>query len=230
MSFSNNNEIVETSSILRKQEGIIKWIFNSLIISLILNIALVIAIMLLLPLKEKKPYLMFFSNAEQNFVRVLPIGEQIRGEEALIKTLIASYVSKRETINRIDDANRYLDIREQSNAKVWDYFSEIIKEKDSIFQDESYTQKIIIKNVATIAEGIAQVDYVVEKFKNENLETTKAYRATLQYTFDTQILKASDVARNPLGFIVTKYAISEINENFVNQKQQNLKVKNGEKK
>lgn len=223
MSFENK-EIIETSSILKKQESIVRWIFNTLICSFLLNIALAGVIIFLLPLKEKKPYLMFFSNAEQNFVRVLPIGEQIRGEDALIKTLIASYVSKRETINRIDDTNRYLDVREQSSAKVWDSFSEIIKSKDSVFQEERYTRKIIIKNVAIIADQIAQVDYISEDFKDKDLETTKAFRATLQFDFDSQVMKASDVARNPLGFIVTKYTISEINENFVNTKQ-NLKIK-----
>ena len=161
---------------------------------------------------------MFFSNAEQNFVRVLPVGANIRGEEALLKTLIASYVSKRETINRIDDSSRFSDIREQSNAKVWDSFLSLVKAEDSIFQEERYTRKVIVKNVSTIAEGIAQVDFVTEKYKETKLEEVKAYRATLQYVFDTQIMKASDLKRNPLGFIVTKYAISEINENFVSAK------------
>lgn len=217
MSLENRTNI-ENSYVLKKQEGLIKWIFKTLICSVILNIALVCAIIFMLPLKEKKPYLMFFSNAEQNFVRVLPVGANIRGEEALLKTLIASYVSKRETINRIDDSSRFSDIREQSNAKVWDSFLSLVKAEDSIFQEERYTRKVIVKNVSTIAEGIAQVDFVTEKYKETKLEEVKAYRATLQYVFDTQIMKASDLKRNPLGFIVTKYAISEINENFVSAK------------
>lgn len=224
MSFGKQ-EIREASSMLQKQQGIIKTIFYSLVVSMILNIVLVVAILFMFPLKEKKPYLMFFSNADQNFVRVMPIGGSIRGEEALLKTLIASYVTKRETINRIDDADRYKDVELQSTPMVWDNFVRVIKEKNSIYRQDTITRKIKINNISFLVNNsnaqIAQVDFVADLFKEGKKEKVEAYRATIDFTLATneKDVQSKNLERNPIGFFVKAYSISEIKSDFVNTKE-----------
>lgn len=220
MSFEDKYQTIkDTSEILKKQSNITRNVFKAFFISVILNIALVVALIILLPIKEKIPYILYYSNAEQNFVRVIPIGQDLRGEEALLKTLVASYVSKRETINRIDDTERYLTIRSQSNAIVYDNFLTLIKNESGIFNQNRYTRKIKIKNVSLISKQIAQVDFVAEVYQNQSIKEIKAYRATLQFQFSKQTLQIQNLEENPTGFIVTAYSISEINEDYVNNEK-----------
>lgn len=224
MSFGSQ-EVREASLMLQKQQGIIKTIFYSLVTSMLLNVILVVAIIFMFPLKEKKPYLMFFSNAEQNFVRVMPIGGKITGEEALLKTLVASYVTKRETINRIDDSDRYKDIELQSTPMVWDNFVRIIKEKNSIYRQDTITRKIKINNISFVVNNanaqIAQVDFIAELFKEGKKEKVEAYRATIDFTLakNEKSNQAKNLERNPVGFFVKAYSISEIKTDFVNTKE-----------
>lgn len=204
--------ILQTSEILKDQKRIQNKVFVAFIVSMTLNVLLTISIVILMPLKEKAPYLMFFSNADKNFVKVLPIGEEVRGETALMKSIVASYVSKRETINRIDDENRYLDIRMQSATEVFNTFVNLIKQDKGFYKNASITREIKIKNVSLITKEIAQVDFVAKLSQNKTLKEVKAFRATIRFVFDTQVIPENDIEKNPMGFAVTAYAISEIND------------------
>ncbi|EFB8367701.1 virulence protein, partial [Campylobacter coli] len=109
-------------------------------------VSLAIAIAFLAPFKEVKPYLVFFSDGETNFVKVEQAGMDMRADENLLKSILAGYVKKRETINRVDDSERYEEIRLQSQKNVWQTFSNLVKAPNSIYTTQGVFRSIEIIN------------------------------------------------------------------------------------
>lgn len=209
MTFSDN-ELKRDANVLFKLERHIKqYMFFWIILESIIIALLVLAIIIMLPLKQNVPYLVFFSNAESNFVRVEQANLNIRAEEALLKSILVSYVQKRETINHIDDEHRFEDVREQSSRKVWDTFRRIVTQDDSMYSNKELTREVHIVNLSVLSKEVANVDFItiVQDAKNKSL---KRYRATLKYDFVEQSINFTSVPRNPTGFVVQEYALTEI--------------------
>lgn len=74
-----------------------------ILILALISTLLALSLVFLMPLKETKPYLVFFSNGESNFVKVTEANYPIRSDESLMKNILSGYVLNRETINRIND-------------------------------------------------------------------------------------------------------------------------------
>ncbi|MDE6885697.1 MAG: hypothetical protein K2P17_01455 [Helicobacteraceae bacterium] len=114
----------------------------------IITIICLILIICLFPLKEKEPYLVGFSNATQNFVTIQRADSTTTSNEALIRSLIGSYILNRESINHIDDKKRFEVIKAQSNSKVWNNFEAIIAQEKSIYTNSNLVREVEIINIA----------------------------------------------------------------------------------
>lgn len=220
MTFEDNEYKKDANFLFKLERHIKQYMFFWIIAESAIIALLIITIMVMLPLKQNVPYLVFFSNAESNFVRVEQGNLDIRSEEALLKSILASYVQKRETINRIDDELRYEDIREQSSNKVWDTFRRIVTQENSIYQNKEIYRKIHIINLSVLSKSVANVDFIsiTQNAKDKEL---KRYRATLKYDFTEQSISFESVPRNPTGFIVEDYALTEVFIDDQSQKQEN---------
>lgn len=118
--------VKETDALFQAERKIGDWIFSSAVFFFAL--ALIEAIIIcLLPLKEKVPYLVTFSNATQNFAIVQRADKSIRANQALIRQLVASYVNNRENISNIKEQNEiaHETIRLQSAFEVWDFLKNL---------------------------------------------------------------------------------------------------------
>lgn len=216
MAFRDKEYKKDSNFLFKLERHIKQYMFFWIIIESALIALLVIAIMAMLPLKKNEPYLVFFSNAESNFVRVTPGNLDIRSEEALLKSILASYVQKRETINRIDDESRYEDVRDQSSPKVWDTFRRIVTQENSIYQNQDIYREIHILNLSVLSKSVANVDFISITTDSKN-KSLKRYRATLKYNFINQSISFESVPRNPTGFVVEDYALTEV---FIDDKSQ----------
>ncbi len=88
--------VKEADALFQAERKIGDWIFSSAVFFFALAlIEAIIIIICLLPLKEKVPYLVTFSNATQNFAIVQRADKSIRANQALIRQLVASYVNNR---------------------------------------------------------------------------------------------------------------------------------------
>lgn len=193
------------------ERNIKQYMFVLNIVFALIIVALIILLMILLPLKEKKPYLVFFSDTQSNFVRVEPANLNIRADEALLKGIISSYVLKRETINRIDDVQRYEEIRMQSAGKVWSTFNALVAQQNSIYSTVGIYREIKIINSSILSANVATVDFVAKVISDMSGEQSyKRYRASLQYDFKNQELNFDSLPKNPTGFTVTEYALTEV--------------------
>lgn len=188
-----------------------------LYIIMILGVSVILlagAIIAIAPLKEVKPYLMFFSDGDTNFVKVKPATLDVRSDLALLKSILAGYVKNREKINRIDDIQRYETTRIQSKKEVWVTFQNIVKNPNSIYATSNITREIRIVNVSVLQKNIAQVDYVatVNNITKSNKDEITKWRATLEFDFKEVMDTYNSTIKNPTGFQVLKYAVEKVDD------------------
>lgn len=199
--------------IFRTERNVKSYMFLWILTLSFIIVLLMIGFFILLPLKQKEPYLVFFSNADTNFVRVEQANYNIRADEALLKSIIASYLINRETINRIDDVERYEKVRQQSSKAVWEVFEKIVKQDGSIYSSKDVYRDVKIVNLSILSNNVANIDFVANtRAGASRLNNMKRYRATIGYDFVNQELSFDSVPENPSGFVVNGYALTEIYE------------------
>ncbi|WP_246059153.1 type IV secretion system protein [Campylobacter troglodytis] len=212
-SMTFNDEKKDPNFIFAMERNLRQYLFLLNIIFALIIIALIALLIVIMPLKEKEPYLVFFSEPHTNFVRVAPANYDIRGDEALLKGIIAGYVKKRETINRVDDIERYEEVRLQSIHKVWNTFAALVSQSGSIYSTQNIYREIKIINSSILSENVATVDFIatiIQEGTGEMKKDFKRYRATLKYNFKEQKINFDSLPSNPTGFIVDEYALTEV--------------------
>ena len=200
--------------IYKLERNIKAYMLYSIIILAFIIVLLALAISFLTPLKETKPYLVMFSNAESNFVKIAEANLDIRSDIGLLKNILSGYVQNRESINRIDDIQRYELIRVQSDRSVWEAFQNLVKSKNSVYTTSNLYRAVKIINVAILSKNVATVDFTIEQSNKQRTELRWFnYRATLNYDFVPNEDTYSSNLSNPTGFVVKEYALSNINLN-----------------
>lgn len=193
----------------KKISNILFWIN---IVQFIIILVLIVGIFSLFPLKERVPFFVKFSNADQNFVTIHKANNDIKTDQSIKLGLVSSYVEMRETKNNIDDQKRYETIRTQSVSNVWRDFETIFKQKNGIYQkNEEYTREIQIINVSFMGDQIAQVDFQARVKREGRTLDVSNFRAVLYFKFSDKItIKFNEITSNPIGFQVVNYALSKI--------------------
>ena len=200
--------------IYKLERNIKAYMLYTIIILAFIIVLLALAISFLTPLKETKPYLVMFSNAESNFVKIAEANLDIRSDIGLLKNILSRYVQNRESINRIDDIQRYELIRVQSDRSVWEAFQNLVKSKNSVYTTSNLYRAVKIINVAILSKNVATVDFTIEQSNKQRTELRWFnYRATLNYDFVPNEDTYSSNLSNPTGFVVKEYALSNINLN-----------------
>ena len=205
----------DKSYLFKLERNIKAYMLYTIIILGVVCLALAGAIITLTPLKETKPYLLFFADGETNFVKVNDANMDIRADEALLKSILAGYVKNRELINRINDIERYEIVRIQSKRQVWTAFQNLVKQPNSIYSTPAIYRDIKILNVAILSNKVATIDFYAS-IKDENENPTpfgnKKYRASVEYDFENSQETYNNAVENPTGFKINRYTLSEIVE------------------
>lgn len=196
-----------------------------ILILALISTLLALALVFLMPLKETKPYLVFFSNGENNFVKVTEANYPIRSDEALMKNILSGYVLNRETINRINDEERYEITRIQSDINVWKAFQSLVTQKNSIYTTKNLYRNIRILNVTLLSKNVATIDFVIEQTNKTRTETQFFnYRASLEFDFAPKEDNTYNTTiKNPTGFVVKNYALNAIDINSNSNESNNKK-------
>ncbi|GAA8359707.1 hypothetical protein HpDR37_19690 [Helicobacter pylori] len=204
--------VKEADVLFQAERKIGDWIFSSAVFFFALALIEAIIIACLLPLKEKVPYLVTFSNATQNFAIVQRADKSIRANQALVRQLVASYVNNRENISSIKEQNEiaHETIRLQSSFEVWDFFEKLVSYEHSIYTNINLTRKISIINIALISKTQANIEISAQLFNKEKLESEKRYRIIMTFEFEPIEIDTKSVPLNPTGFMVTGYDVTEI--------------------
>lgn len=204
---------VDPNYIFKMERNIKAYMFYIIIALALVSVSLSIAIALLTPLKETKPVLLKFSDADSRFVTMSDTDLNVRSDEQLLKSILAGYVKNREMINRIDDIERYNEIRVQSSRQVWEAFQTIVADPNSIYTTKNYYRDIKILNVSILSYNVATVDFQAEITNpSETEKIFKKYRCAIEYDFQNQNNTYEDTLKNPTGFVVKQYRVTQIIE------------------
>ncbi|WP_419777773.1 type IV secretion system protein [Malaciobacter marinus] len=204
-------KVNSTLKILRLENSFLKVLYVGNILQFLIIAILVIAIISLFPLKEKEPYLVYFSNAQTNFVTVKKADSTITEDETVRLGLVMSYVLNREIKNNIDDSKRHEKVRLQSSNKVWRNFVSIVNTKNSIYQKSSLTRSIDLHNVHIVpGTNIAQIDFSATIRNKQKKVVDSNFRAVLQFKFVDKKLKFKDIPNNFTTFKVMNYEVSKM--------------------
>ena len=204
---------VDPNFIFKMERNIKAYMFYIIIALLVVSVSLSIAIVLLTPLKETKPVLLKFSEADSRFVTMSDTNLNVRSDEQLLKSILAGYVKNREMINRIDDIERYNEIRVQSSRQVWEAFQTLVADPSSIYTTKNYYRDIQIINVTLLSQTIATVDFqAIITNPSETEKTYMKYRSAIEYDFENQSGNFKDNIQNPTGFKVSQYKVTQIIE------------------
>ncbi|RVZ64609.1 VirB8/TrbF family protein [Helicobacter pylori] len=207
---------LDLSSVFEIQRKNTQIAYRLAIGGLICIIALSIAIFIMMPLKENTPYFIDFANSDKHFAVVQKADTKVDYGEAFLRSLVGSYIMSRETINHIDDKIRLNEtIREQSSEEVWKTLEQLVSGNGSIYSNSNMDREIKIINISIYKQGkqqnIAVADIVAKVFDKGYLISEKRYRVSLIYHFKPLIqFDYSSMPKNPTGFIVDKYSLSEI--------------------
>lgn len=204
---------VDPNFIFKMERNIKAYMFYIIIALLVVSVSLSIAIALLTPLKETKPVLLKFSEADSRFVTMSDTNLNVRSDEQLLKSILAGYVKNREMINRIDDIERYNEIRVQSSRQVWEAFQTLVADPSSIYTTKNYYRDIQIINVTLLSQTVATVDFqAIITNPSETEKTYMKYRSAIEYDFENQSGNFKDNMQNPTGFKVSQYKVTQIIE------------------
>ena len=190
----------------RRLVSIVSWLF---ILSFICNMALVGAIMYMLPLKEKVPYLLTYGKTENILFEVNKISDTLKSNKVFIEQQLESYVLKRETHNRAEEflKTKYEYLLAYSNEAVYKEYVNFFNKNRDIFQNDNFKRSVRVLNTSLLGSSIAMIDFEVADTINGEI-SKKYFKATIEYKFYPQKVSYEVAKINPIGLTISTYQIS----------------------
>jgi type IV secretory pathway component VirB8 len=198
------------SSMVAQQNDRVKSAVRNMYIAFGLVFILTVAIIVMLPLKERVPYLIR-ENSTSGAIDVVGKleGANVEYSEVRDKYWLAQYVQQRETydwfiLNRDYHATLLLSDAPVAQAYASQYGGEngLDKNKDAV--------KISVKILSIVLSKSGGATIRFEKHYNGSLGSTQIWVATVNYKYDSNI-KSTEQDRliNPFGFLVTSYRVDQ---------------------
>lgn len=178
----------------------------------------VIAIGLLMPLKENVPYVIRVNQTTGAIDLVTSVrGKDVDFDEVQDKYFVNQYIVNREGYDWYTLANRYLITQELSSSEIFQPYKALYdgSEAPNKTLGDKYMVKVVVTSITVADKDTATVRFARSKVSTENnseVERTN-WVATLGYKYSPEILTTeSQRLINPFGFEVTSYqVVPEIN-------------------
>jgi len=184
-------------------------------LSVCCNIVLILAIFQVLPLYRVEPFLLTFQNRSEQVYNIQPITTELRNRKAITEVFVREYVLLRSAFNSNVSENeaRWMPggpIQEMSTNKVYqDFLDNVAKKAISIIKNQGMERAVKILSVNELAEGVWQVEYETRDMYPDSAQPEVSYwTASLNVGYRRKVVKYNDRLKNPVGFTVTRYALS----------------------
>ncbi|WP_022669446.1 VirB8/TrbF family protein [Desulfospira joergensenii] len=188
-----------------------------------------VALTLLFPLKTIEPVYVEFQHSTNSFVVVERAGRNIRANQALISMFLRSYVSCRETVDKVTEAPRYEHVIAYSNPQVTKVFKELYGNKDkSLYYQEGKKRSVHIISDTPLGANIHQVmmettdttDGVDKNHDGQADPLRQEWIITMRYAFYDQHVvldprKNGVHLINPTGMQIEEYSIKRLDKGGV---------------
>jgi type IV secretion system protein VirB8 len=170
-----------------------------------------IALAGLVPLKTVVPYTVLVDR-QTGHVTTLDPSQPVRlaPDDALAKSMLAQYVTARETLDRSTIANDYRKVALWSGETARSSYLGLMKaaspDNPLVRLPAQVTMLVRIKSVSLVDNGQALVRYDLIQRNDTGSESRPApYVSVIRYRFRDRPLAESDRFINPLGFEVVRY-------------------------
>ena len=184
-------------------------------LSICCNLVLILAIYQVLPLYRVEPFLLTFQNRSEQVYNIQPIKEGLRNQKAITEVFVREYVLLRSSFSRdIPEMEaRWMPggpVQELSAANVYqDFLNNTAKRALDIIRNRGLSREVKILSVNELANGIWQVEYETRDMYPESTKPEVNYwTASLNVGYRKKTVKYGDRLKNPVGFTVTRYALT----------------------
>lgn len=196
-----------------KRRALIAWVVAAA--SMLLALLAVIAVLLLTPLKQTKPYVLMIDENTGIMQRAVEIpAMRISEENAVIQANVVRYVIDRETYDTFDNTDRIHDILTLSQGNAADTLKQLWGNAETNAQhpDKIYgpTVRVLVKvtGVTMLNESTAQVFTLRTREQKGFASVESRSIAVVNFRFDTTRVKTvEELWDNPLGFVVLNYRL-----------------------
>lgn len=184
-------------------------------LSICCNLVLILAIYQVLPLYRVEPFLLTFQNRSEQVYNIQPIKEGLRNQKAITEVFVREYILLRSSFSRDvpEMEARWMPggpLQELSASNVYqDFLNNTAKRALDIIRTRGLQRDVKILSVNELANGIWQVEYETRDMYPESTKPEVNYwTASLNVSYRRKSVKYGDRLKNPVGFTVTRYALT----------------------
>ena len=187
------------------QAGIWRIAFFAMIA---LSFLLLIAIILMMPLKTTQVKFVEFSSSRDNFFTVYPANISKSQEEYLVRTFLREYVRDRHSIDQITEKVRFEKILAATSQSQHQQFKD---EYRSVIDAMPGIKRLVqVASDIALAEGVHQVEFKTTDTTDDGRSAENNWIVAIQYHLvRDKKMNEQQLLLNPLGLEVTKYSISK---------------------
>lgn len=195
---------------LQRQRTLFAWLA---ILCLVIALAAMAAVVMILPLKEIRPYVVMVdrtTGASEQVVQTRPA--DLSEQEAVRQAELVRYVTDRETYDVTDNAERIPNVLETSEDQAETSLRALWNSTSEDYPPNLYGRDVLITvrigSIALLGERSAQVRFTRRLEKPGVDPVERDFVATVGFEFRPKVERQlEDVWRNPLGFQVTNYRV-----------------------
>lgn len=184
-------------------------------LSLCCNVVLLLAIFQVIPLYRVEPFLLTFQDRDEQVYNIGPITSELRNRKSITEVFVRDYILQRSAFSRNVEVakSRWMAggaVQEMSTPKIYQEFLDgVAKKAITLIQEKGMERKIRILSINELANNIWQVEYEASDTYPDSVKPEISYwTASLTVTYRRKTVKYGERLKNPLGFTVTKYALS----------------------
>jgi type IV secretion system protein VirB8 len=185
--------------------------------AIFLNLALVMTLYALLPLKEVRPFLVRVMDESSVVADVRPIEDTIDARELLTEKLVREFVLVRHELLRSDDVMRARwggtgQLAMMTTPAEYRRFTTAIADiLEQVRQLDAETLVTIVSVVPITVNKSYVVDFRLTTYDRENrISSDLIYTATMEIEYRTLTdMTREQLLINPTGFTVTSYTLAE---------------------
>lgn len=172
------------------------------------------AVLALLPLKQTETVFVSMKDGQQ-MVRLLPQEIDRTTKEEYIRSVLFDYIRKRETINFVDEGERFAWVQAFTHPQWFKLFAEHMNSSNPdsplvYYAKHELTRDIYVQSLESIpgTDHVWRAEYIATDRKSGQSVRTKSFVATFKaYTAAVQTDRTK-ASLNPFGLIVENYAVA----------------------
>ena len=172
------------------------------------------AVLALLPLKQTETVFVSMKDGQQ-MVRLLPQEIDRTTKEEYIRSVLFDYIRKRETINFVDEGERFAWVLAFTHPQWFKLFAEHMNSSNPdspllYYAKNELTRDVYVQSLESIpgTDHVWRAEYIATDRTSGQPVRTKSFVATFKaYTAAVQTDRTK-ASQNPFGLIVENYAVA----------------------